>query len=46
MKFKLGSYYTRDDIWKEYHPNEGERPSGGNWVGGVMLQKEMTLLHF
>lgn len=38
MKFKLGSYYTRDDIWKEYHPNEGERPSGGNWVGGYVTE--------
>lgn len=38
MKFKIGSYYTRDEIWKEYHPNEGERPSGGNWVGGYVTE--------
>jgi len=38
MKFKLGSFYTRDEIWKEYHPNEGERPSGGNWVGGYVTE--------
>lgn len=39
MKFKLGSFYTRDEIWKEYHPNEGERPSGGNWVGGYVTEE-------
>jgi len=32
--FKQGSFYTRNDIWKVFHPNSGEKPSGGNWDTG------------
>ena len=36
--FKQGSFYSRDDVWKKYHPDEGVRPPGGIWVGGYVAE--------
>jgi 5-methylcytosine-specific restriction protein A len=34
MDFEKNAYYTRESVWKIYHPNEGEMPDGGNWKTG------------
>ena len=33
-KFKVGSFYSRNDAWKIFYPNKGERPKGGIWDTG------------
>jgi 5-methylcytosine-specific restriction protein A len=34
MNFIPNKSYTREDVWKLYHPNEGEMPDGGTWATG------------
>ena len=34
MRFSKGVQYSRSEIWKKYHPNNGEKPKGGNWDTG------------
>ncbi len=36
--FIQGNKYTRDDVWSFYHPDEGKRPPGGQWVGGYIAE--------
>jgi len=38
MKFKVNTHYTREEVWKLYHPNEGKMPSGGNWKTGYTTE--------
>lgn len=38
MNFIKGSQYTRSDIWKSYHPDSGEKPKGGNWDTGYVVE--------
>jgi 5-methylcytosine-specific restriction protein A len=38
MKFKKNNQYTRSEIWKTYHPNTGEKPRGGNWDTGYVIE--------
>ena len=35
---KPGSFYTRNDVWKKFHPNSGEKPKGGNWDTGYTTE--------
>jgi len=34
MEFVKNTLYTRENVWKKYHPNEGDMPDGGNWMTG------------
>jgi hypothetical protein len=38
VKFKKGSQYTRNQVWKQFHPDEGEKPKGGNWDTGYVVE--------
>ena len=42
--FKQGSFYTRNDIWKIFHPNSGERPVGGNWDTGYTRENNHLIV--
>jgi len=34
MNFLKGANYSRDDVWRHYHPEQGKKPKGGNWDTG------------
>ena len=44
-KFKVGSFYSRNDAWKIFYPNKGERPKGGIWDTGY-AREGINLLIF
>ena len=44
-KFKVGSFYSRNDAWKIFYPDKGERPKGGNWDTGY-VREGVNLLIF
>lgn len=37
-RFLKGSQQTRNEIWKSFHPNQGEKPKGGNWDTGYVVE--------
>ena len=44
-KFKVGSFYSRNDAWKIFYPDKGERPKGGIWDTGY-AREGINLLIF
>jgi hypothetical protein len=38
MRFSKGVQYSRSEIWKSFHPDEGEKPKGGNWDTGYVVE--------
>lgn len=44
MEFNKGNLYSRNDIWKKYHPNKGNKPKGGNWDTGYVTEKNDLII--
>ncbi len=40
MRFAKGAQYSRSEIWQQFHPNEGEKPKGGNWDTGYVVEDD------
>ena len=38
MDFYKGSKYSREQIWKKYHPESGNKPRGGGWDTGYVRE--------
>jgi hypothetical protein len=38
MRFAKGVQYSRSEVWKSFHPGEGEKPKGGNWDTGYVVE--------
>lgn len=38
MQFYKGTKYTREQIWKQYHPDSGAKPKGGDWDTGYVRE--------
>jgi 5-methylcytosine-specific restriction protein A len=37
-RFLKGAQLTRNEIWKSFNPNSGEKPKGGNWDTGYKVE--------
>lgn len=38
MAFVKGAQYSRNDVWKVYHPGHDTKPKGGNWDTGWVTE--------
>jgi hypothetical protein len=38
--FTKGTQYSRKEIWNVYHPQSGDKPKGGNWDTGYVIEGE------
>ena len=37
-RFFKGVQLTRNEIWQSFHPNQGNKPKGGNWDTGYTIE--------
>jgi 5-methylcytosine-specific restriction protein A len=37
-RFLKGVQLTRNEIWQYFHPNQGDKPKGGNWDTGYVVE--------